>query len=158
MKSRKRLLLIFLVVLSFLLSACASVVSAGGNATNGNDDDDPNEAKVTICHKTGSATNPYVEITVSSNSKGHSKHAGDIIPAPEDGCPTTGAPTDEDDEDDAGEANTNKVTICHVTGSPDNPYVEITVSSNAKGHSKHTGDIIPAPESGCPTELITTTP
>jgi len=46
------------------------------------------KGKVTICHKTGSASNPYVEITVSEKAlKGHRKHDGDIIPAPAGGCP-----------------------------------------------------------------------
>ena len=45
--------------------------------------------KITLCHATGSATNPYVEITVSvaGATHGHAKHLGDIIPAPADGCP-----------------------------------------------------------------------
>jgi hypothetical protein len=45
--------------------------------------------KITLCHATGSATNPYVEITVSvaGATHGHAKHPGDIIPAPADGCP-----------------------------------------------------------------------
>jgi hypothetical protein len=48
-----------------------------------------NDAKVTICHATGSTKNPYNEITVSVNGlNGHDKHAGDIIPAPAEGCPT----------------------------------------------------------------------
>jgi hypothetical protein len=44
---------------------------------------------ITICHKTGSAQNPYVEITMSHNAakNGHAKHRGDIIPAPIEGCP-----------------------------------------------------------------------
>lgn len=47
-----------------------------------------NQYKTTICHKTGSAKNPYVEITVSNNAlPAHQKH-GDIIPAPPGGCPT----------------------------------------------------------------------
>ena len=54
----------------------------------------PPDHKVTICHRTGSATNPYVEITVDIASSGyvkggHSDHVdavgnglgGDIIPA-----------------------------------------------------------------------------
>ena len=47
------------------------------------------EGKITICHATSSAKNPYNEITVSVNGlNGHDKHAGDIIPAPAGGCPT----------------------------------------------------------------------
>lgn len=47
-----------------------------------------NDGKVTICHATGSSKNPYNLITVSVNGlNGHDKHAGDIIPAPADGCP-----------------------------------------------------------------------
>lgn len=46
-----------------------------------------NQYKTTICHKTGSAKNPYVEITVSNNAlPAHQAH-GDIIPAPPSGCP-----------------------------------------------------------------------
>ena len=45
--------------------------------------------KITLCHATGSATNPYVEITVSVQgaTHGHANHSGDIIPAPAEGCP-----------------------------------------------------------------------
>ena len=45
--------------------------------------------KITLCHATGSATNPYVEITVSvaGATHGHANHPGDIIPAPTGGCP-----------------------------------------------------------------------
>ncbi len=45
--------------------------------------------KITLCHATGSATNPYIEITVSVEgaAHGHVKHPGDIIPAPAEGCP-----------------------------------------------------------------------
>ena len=41
---------------------------------------------VTICHATGSATNPFVELTISVNGlNGHADHEGDIIPMPADG-------------------------------------------------------------------------
>ncbi len=45
--------------------------------------------KITLCHATGSATNPYVTITVSMQgaTHRHEQHAGDIIPAPAGGCP-----------------------------------------------------------------------
>src|SRR5215212_4527418 len=45
--------------------------------------------KVTLCHATGSATNPYVEITISNNGvPAHDRHQNDedIIPA-SGGCP-----------------------------------------------------------------------
>src|SRR5207237_5211179 len=40
--------------------------------------------KVLVCHKTGSATNPYVVISISINgwTNGHSKHSGDILLGP----------------------------------------------------------------------------
>jgi hypothetical protein len=47
--------------------------------------------KVTICHATGSATNPFVTITISINGlHGHGKHADDVIPAPAGGCGVVG--------------------------------------------------------------------
>lgn len=48
-------------------------------------------------------------------------------------------------------ADGGKITICHATGSQKNPYVRITISVNGlNGHENHSGDIIPAPASGCP--------
>jgi hypothetical protein len=50
--------------------------------------------KTTICHSTGSATNPYVEITISDNAlQAHARHhdGRDIIPAPAEGCEGVGA-------------------------------------------------------------------
>src|SRR2546428_8670550 len=45
---------------------------------------------VTICHRTGSKTTPYVRLRVSGNVlRTHLKHAADIIPAPAGGCPKT---------------------------------------------------------------------
>jgi hypothetical protein len=46
--------------------------------------------KVTICHATGSVTNPYVAVTISERAvAAHRDHQGreDIIPAPALGCP-----------------------------------------------------------------------
>ena len=45
--------------------------------------------KTSICHRTSSAKNPYVKISVTKSVlKGHVAHPGDIIPAPAVGCPT----------------------------------------------------------------------
>jgi hypothetical protein len=132
-----------------------------------------NDGKITICHATDSATNPYNEITIDFNGlNGHGKHQDDIIPAPESGCssvqetptitetpaitetPTitetatvTTTPEATTSAGDTGE----KITICHATGSSKNPYVQITISINGlNGHDKHARDIIPAPAEGCP--------
>jgi hypothetical protein len=42
--------------------------------------------------------------------------------------------------------------ICHATGSEQNPYVLMTINSQAalNGHYGHEGDLIPAPAGGCP--------
>ena len=51
--------------------------------------------KTTICHATGSLTNPYVRITVSNDAlAAHDAHQDgrDIIPAPADGCPGVPVP------------------------------------------------------------------
>jgi hypothetical protein len=172
MKTWKHIVLIAIVVitvLSLLLSACGPIDSSNGNSNKekntekDKDNDNQNDAdsednvtagKLTICHRTGSARNPYVEITVSVNAAtdGHGNHEGDLIPAPEGGCPATaGAP-----EDNRG--NADKITLCHRTGSAMNPYVEITVPADATtdGHGTHEGDLIPAPENGCPSSVIAT--
>lgn len=54
----------------------------------------PAPRTVTICHATGSSTNPYVEISVDVNAlkNGHTTAKGDIIPAPAGGCPTPPVP------------------------------------------------------------------
>ena len=47
------------------------------------------EYGVPICHHTHSASNPYVLIRVSPEAlHAHLAHHGDIIPAPEHGCPS----------------------------------------------------------------------
>lgn len=40
------------------------------------------EKKITVCHATGSATNPYVMISVAPSALGGLDHTGDFIPAP----------------------------------------------------------------------------
>lgn len=46
------------------------------------------------------------------------------------------------------------VNLCHATKSKSNPYIAISVDQHASldfaGHADHEGDIIPAPQNGCP--------
>lgn len=91
--------------------------------------------KISLCHATGSESNPYVHITVSDNAvngaNGHASHEGDIIPAPASGCPAAAHDAAHGAADES-----KKVTICHATGSETNPYVVITVAEQAwlNGH------------------------
>jgi hypothetical protein len=125
-------------------------------------------SKITICHKTGSESNPWRRITVSSRAmtnpksksgsllRGHLRHAGDAIVVGTAACPSptlTPAPTT---------TTPTKITICHKTGSTTNPYRRITVSSRAvtnpnspagkvlRGHMGHTGDILMPGAAACP--------
>jgi hypothetical protein len=64
--------------------------TGGGSARTGQQSATSRQGggRIDVCHATGSATNPYVSITVSVNGlSGHGGHPGDLIPAPSDGCP-----------------------------------------------------------------------
>jgi hypothetical protein len=101
------------------------------------------DGNITICHATGSETNPYETITVNVNGlNGHGKHAGDIIPVPEGGCPAA-APAVTDSEETA---------VCAATGDAEDPYNEIMVSSAELDEYllAHPNDITPIPSTGCP--------
>ncbi len=61
-----------------LFAAVATVAPANANSAG------TDEHKVTLCHATGSTTNPYVEITVDYDSiikAGHGDHAGPVFDA-----------------------------------------------------------------------------
>jgi uncharacterized surface protein with fasciclin (FAS1) repeats len=88
--------LMVVLALAMLLSACGNLESGVNEPTAVGDTSGPSatdelteEARVTICHATGSETNPYEEIEVNQNAlQGHEQHEGDLIPAPAGGCPT----------------------------------------------------------------------
>jgi len=94
--------------------------------------------KITLCHATGSETNPYVKIAVADDGvyNGHIDHSDDIIPAPAEGCPKPEkkTPTPPPKE---------KVSLCHATGSEKNPFVFITVADDGaySGHANHADDV-----------------
>jgi len=143
MSFKRQLLKIFRTI-SVVALATLTIVACGSSGINGQ----ANNGKIAICHATGSAIDPYTETTLDFNElNGHSDHKGDLIPAPVGGCPkvvTTGS-------------NDGRITICHATGSANNPFNEITIDFNGlRGHSNHKNDIIPAPENGCVS--VTTTP
>ena len=82
-----RLRKVLLTVVAAGALSTAPVALAGGPNDENNDHGNRDNGKTTICHATGSETNPYVQITVSDNAlAAHSRHQGgrDIIPAPED--------------------------------------------------------------------------
>jgi hypothetical protein len=63
----------------------------GGSSSSAQEQEYP-KGKTTICHHTGSQSNPYVMISVSNRAlNAHARH-GDIIPAPAGGCPTAATP------------------------------------------------------------------
>jgi hypothetical protein len=79
-------------------NAAAETFNGNGNGNSSARQQQPTPSqqqyeKTTICHRTGSETNPYVEITVSNNAlDAHRTHPPkdgreDIIPAPAGGCP-----------------------------------------------------------------------
>jgi hypothetical protein len=55
-----------------------------------------NADRITICHKTGSAKNTFVEISIANDATmdGQPTHEGDPIPAPEGVCPETAVTTE----------------------------------------------------------------
>lgn len=101
----------------------------------------PGQDKTTICHATGSQTNPFVEITIANPALPAHRRHGDLVPAPAGGCPGG-----------SSERSRAAIDICHATGSETNPYVllEDMPLPSLNGHGDHEGDIIPAPAGGCP--------
>jgi hypothetical protein len=125
-------------------------------------------SKLTICHETGSTSNPWRRIIVSSRAmanpksqsgktlRAHLRHTGDAVVAGTAACPSTSAtpaPTS---------TPATRITICHKTGSDANPYRRITISSRAvtnpsstsgqvlRGHMRHTGDLLLPGVTPCP--------
>ena len=150
--------------LSVLAAGVAVAAQSGGAATQ----TVAPPTKTTICHKTGSDSNPWKRISVSSRAwtnpksssgkllRGHMGHTGDAVVVGTAACPAANLTPPPSSTKPA------KVTICHKTGSASNPYKRITVSSRAvtnpnspagkalRGHGGHAGDILAPGAADCP--------
>jgi hypothetical protein len=117
------------VISLILLAACTTTgTTLGATLSDGK--------VVTACHATGDPSNPYQEITITS----------DIYPVPAYGCPS--GPVS---------ISAGKIKICHATGNETKPYNLITVSViGLNGHDKHERDVYPLEDGSCP--AVTTTP
>jgi hypothetical protein len=157
----KRFITAAIVMLVAALSALAAVVDGRTAPVAA-------PAKLTICHKTGSDSNPWRRITVSAQAatnfnsnagqlvRAHLRHTGDAIVIGTAACPAASLTPQPTSTAPA------KVTICHRTGSAKNPFRRITVSSRAftnpnsasgqvlRGHMRHSGDLLIAGASACP--------
>ncbi len=79
---RKRISLLLAVALTAVILMVAG--TAGGALAHGSGGDD---GKVTICHRTGSETNPWVQIKVSVNAPPTHLAHGDFIVTKHKPCP-----------------------------------------------------------------------
>jgi CHRD domain len=160
----KRLLIAIAAAVPVLLAGAVVTAQGEGAATHAA----AAPSTLTICHETGSTSNPWRRITVSSRAmanpksksgktlRAHLRHTGDAVVAGTAACPSasaTPAPTS---------TPATKITICHKTGSDANPYRRITISSRAvanpssssgkvlRGHMRHTGDLLMPGVTPCP--------
>jgi hypothetical protein len=155
-----------LAIIAAVPLALAGVVATAGADTASRDAVAP--SSVTICHKTGSQSNPWRRITVSSRAvanpngrsgrvlRGHLRHTGDAVVVGAAACPSTSVTPTPTSTPAA------RITICHKTGSTTAPYRRITVSSRAvtnpssssgrilRGHMGHTGDMLLPGANACP--------
>jgi hypothetical protein len=105
--------------------------------------------KTTICHATGSTTNPYVTITISNNAvPAHQRHQDgrDIIPAPAEGCPTAAASGQEQGSTQHGTTGQEQAAAAPTTGAS-------TTTSTPAGQTGVMGESTSTGSSGSPNNV-----
>jgi hypothetical protein len=160
----KRLFIAIAAAVPVLVAGAALTAQGEGAATS----TAAAPSKLTICHKTGSGSNQWRRVTISSRAlanpnsqpgktlRAHLRHTGDVVVAGTAACPTATLTP----------ASTNtpptKLTICHKTGSTTTPYRRITISSRAlttpnsssgkllRGHMGHAGELLMPGVTPCP--------
>src|SRR5206468_6519943 len=125
---RKYLLLAPLLVAGFVIGGTVAVAETPS----------PPPGKVTICHATGSASNPYVRITISEAAlAAHRAHQDgrDIIPAPAGGCPT--GPGTTTHETTTHETTTAPGTTTHETTTTNSCVLHPELCHTTTGTTTH---------------------
>jgi uncharacterized surface protein with fasciclin (FAS1) repeats len=103
--SKRFFLFLASLMLVSLLAACTNEEDIPEASDVGDGIEVTGMPRQTICHFTGSAVLPYVEIAISDEAvERHSEHEGDLIPAPAEGCPVSVDETDDDDATNAPDA------------------------------------------------------
>ena len=102
--------------------------------------------KTTICHATGSATNPYVTITISDNAlPAHRRHQDgrDIIPAPATGgCPTVAtAPEQQGSTQGTTGSSTQSTAGANAQGTAGTGTGSGTLGESTNGSSKSPNEV-----------------
>jgi hypothetical protein len=93
----------------------------GNGNGNGPGENSGHAGKTTICHHTGSATNPYVLITISDNAiPAHVKH-GDLLPGPSGTCTDATVPLTDSNQPDQSQSGSHSGSRSGGSGTGNTP-------------------------------------